>query len=61
MHEKTEVNKRENSERYERDFVEWGSRSLIDFLKSIGRDTIEAFSKLDVASIIIECCHRRKG
>ncbi|RHN68056.1 putative chromatin regulator PHD family [Medicago truncatula] len=40
-----------------KDFVGWGSRSLIDFLKSIGRDTTEALSELDVAWIIIQYCH----
>ena len=43
-----------------KDFVGWGSRCLIDFLKSIGRDTTEAFSELDVASIIIEYCHKNQ-
>ncbi|KAI5408184.1 zinc finger CCCH domain-containing protein 44 isoform X3 [Lathyrus oleraceus] len=43
-----------------KDFDGWGSRSLIDFLKSIGRDTTKAFSELDVTSIIIDYCHKNK-
>ncbi|GAU44103.1 hypothetical protein TSUD_123900 [Trifolium subterraneum] len=42
------------------DFVGWGSRSLMDFLKNIGRDTTEEFSEHDVASFIIEYCHKNK-
>ncbi|KAK2442056.1 zinc finger CCCH domain-containing protein [Trifolium repens] len=42
------------------DFVGWGSRSLMDFLKNIGRDTTKEFSELDVGSIIIEYCHENK-
>ncbi|CAJ2640614.1 unnamed protein product [Trifolium pratense] len=42
------------------DFVGWGSRSLMDFLKNIGRDTTKEFSEHDVASIIIEYCHKNK-
>lgn len=40
------------------DFVGWGSRSLIDFLKDIGRDTAKAFTEHDVASIIIDYCNK---
>jgi len=43
-----------------KDFVGWGSRSLIDFLKSIGIDTSEAISELGVASIIIKYCHKNQ-
>ncbi|CAJ2662694.1 unnamed protein product [Trifolium pratense] len=42
------------------DFVGWGSRSLMDFLKNIGRDTTKEYSELDVASVIIEYCHEKK-
>ncbi|XP_073226041.1 uncharacterized protein At5g08430-like isoform X2 [Cicer arietinum] len=43
-----------------KDFVGWGSRSLIDFLEDIGRDTAKELSEHDVASIIIEYCNSNK-
>ncbi|KAI5408178.1 hypothetical protein KIW84_054131 [Lathyrus oleraceus] len=43
-----------------KDFDGWGSRSLVDSLKSIGRDTTKAFSELDVTSLIIDYCHKNK-
>ncbi|KAL2333170.1 hypothetical protein Fmac_014383 [Flemingia macrophylla] len=39
-----------------KEFVGWGSRSLIEFLKYIGKDTSKEFSEHDVTSIIIEYC-----
>jgi len=41
-----------------KDFVGWGSRSLIDFLQNIGRDTTKAFSEIEVASIVNDYCHK---
>ncbi|RHN68054.1 putative chromatin regulator PHD family [Medicago truncatula] len=43
-----------------KDFVGWGSRSLVDFLKNIGEDTTKAFSEIDVASIISKYCHKNQ-
>ncbi|AES70865.2 zinc finger CCCH domain protein [Medicago truncatula] len=43
-----------------KDFVGWGSRSLIDFLKNIGEDTTKAFSEIDVASIIHKYCQKNQ-
>ncbi|XP_061360513.1 uncharacterized protein At5g08430-like [Gastrolobium bilobum] len=43
-----------------KEFIGWGSRSLIEFLKHVGRDTSTEFSELDVASIIIEYCKENK-
>ncbi|AES70866.2 zinc finger CCCH domain protein [Medicago truncatula] len=43
-----------------KDFVGWGSRSLIDFLKNIGRDTTKAFSEIEVASIVNDYCHKHQ-
>ncbi|KAJ1379280.1 SWIB/MDM2 domain, partial [Sesbania bispinosa] len=43
-----------------KEFIGWGSRSLIEFLKYIGRDTSREFSEHDVASIIIEYCKEKK-
>jgi len=43
-----------------KDFVGWGSRSLIDFLKNIGRDTTKVFSEIEVASIVLEYCHKNQ-
>jgi hypothetical protein len=42
------------------DFDGWGSIRLMDFLKKIGRDTTKEFSEHDVASFIIEYCHKNK-
>lgn len=43
-----------------KEFIGWGSRSLIEFLKYIGRDTSKEYSEDDVASIIIEYCKENK-
>ncbi|CAI8597139.1 unnamed protein product [Vicia faba] len=43
-----------------KDFDGWGSRSLVDFLKNIGKDTTQAFSELDVKSIIIDYCQKNQ-
>lgn len=43
-----------------KEFIGWGSRSLIEFLKYIGRDTSREFSEHDVASIITEYCKENK-
>ncbi|RZB81176.1 hypothetical protein D0Y65_030781 [Glycine soja] len=39
-----------------KEFIGWGSRMLIEFLKYIGKDTSKEFSEHDVTSIIIEYC-----
>ncbi|RDX73550.1 hypothetical protein CR513_46825, partial [Mucuna pruriens] len=39
-----------------KEFIGWGSRSLIEFLEYIGKDTSKEFSEHDVTSIIIEYC-----
>lgn len=39
------------------EFVGWGSKSLIEFLQSIGKDTDEQLSERDVNAIIIEYVH----
>ncbi|CAL0301391.1 unnamed protein product [Lupinus luteus] len=39
-----------------KEFIGWGSRSLIEFLNYIGRDTSKECSEHDVASVIIEYC-----
>ncbi|KAK7290283.1 hypothetical protein RIF29_04586 [Crotalaria pallida] len=43
-----------------KEFIGWGSKSLIEFLKHIGRDTREEYSEHDVASIVIEYCKENK-
>ncbi|KAK7305624.1 hypothetical protein VNO77_43530 [Canavalia gladiata] len=43
-----------------KEFIGWGSRSLIEFLQYIGKDTSREFSELDVSSIIIEYCKENK-
>ncbi|KAK7301959.1 hypothetical protein RJT34_12836 [Clitoria ternatea] len=42
-----------------KEFVGWGSRSLIEFLKYIGKDTSTEFSERDVASIIFDYCKEK--
>ncbi|PKI72630.1 hypothetical protein CRG98_007007 [Punica granatum] len=39
-------------QRRKKEFVGWGSRELIEFLESIGKDTSDQISKDDVAAII---------
>lgn len=43
-----------------KEFIGWCSRSLIEFLDHIGRDTSKVLSQHDVASIIIEYCKENK-
>ncbi|XP_027334797.1 zinc finger CCCH domain-containing protein 19-like [Abrus precatorius] len=43
-----------------KEFIGWGSRSLIKFLQNIGKDTSKEFSEHDVTSIIIEYCRDKK-
>ncbi|KAF5951976.1 hypothetical protein HYC85_009920 [Camellia sinensis] len=43
-----------------RDFIGWGSKSLIDFLASISKDTSEKISQYDVCSIINEYINENK-
>ncbi|CAL5379985.1 unnamed protein product [Camellia sinensis] len=43
-----------------RDFIGWGSKSLIDFLASIGKDTSKKISQYDVCSIINEYINENK-
>jgi len=43
-----------------KEFIGWGSRSLMEFLEYIGRDTSNEFSEHDVASFIIEYCRENK-
>ncbi|WVY94667.1 hypothetical protein V8G54_033755 [Vigna mungo] len=39
-----------------KEFIGWGSKSLIEFLECIGQDTSNEFSEQDVTSIIIKYC-----
>ncbi|KAK7333051.1 hypothetical protein VNO80_29811 [Phaseolus coccineus] len=39
-----------------KEFIGWGSRSLMEFLEYIGKETSNEFSEHDVTSIIIEYC-----
>lgn len=39
------------------EFIGWGSKSLIEFLQSIGKDTNQQLSERDVTTIIIEYVH----
>ncbi|XP_057434255.1 zinc finger CCCH domain-containing protein 19-like isoform X2 [Lotus japonicus] len=43
-----------------KEFIGWGSRNLIDFLKYTGRDTSRELSECDVALIITEYCKENK-
>ncbi|KAL7205708.1 hypothetical protein ACSBR2_018604 [Camellia fascicularis] len=43
-----------------RDFIGWGSKSLIDFLASISKDTSKKLSQYDVCSIINEYINENK-
>ncbi|KAK4772280.1 hypothetical protein SAY86_014055 [Trapa natans] len=43
-----------------KEFVGWGSRELIDFLESVGRDTSHLISQDDAADIITEYIHDHK-
>ena len=43
-----------------KEFIGWGSRMLIEFLKYIGKDTSKEFSEHDVTSIIIEYCREKQ-
>ncbi|XP_019419914.1 PREDICTED: uncharacterized protein At5g08430-like isoform X2 [Lupinus angustifolius] len=45
-----------NVKNKKKEFIGWGSRSLVEFLNYIGRDTVKQYSEHDVASIIIEYC-----
>ncbi|KAK2662047.1 hypothetical protein Ddye_000621 [Dipteronia dyeriana] len=38
------------------EFKEWGSKPLLDFLASIGKDTNQELSQIDVSSLIVEYC-----
>ncbi|TKY47341.1 125 kDa kinesin-related protein [Spatholobus suberectus] len=43
-----------------KEFIGWASRSLIEFLQYISKDTSKEFSEHDVTSIIIEYCRENK-
>ncbi|CAJ1960723.1 unnamed protein product [Sphenostylis stenocarpa] len=43
-----------------KEFIGWGSRSLVEFLEYIGKDTSDEFSEHDVTSIIIDYCRENK-
>ncbi|XP_068495486.1 zinc finger CCCH domain-containing protein 44-like isoform X4 [Phaseolus vulgaris] len=45
-----------NGKDKKKEFIGWGSRSLMEFLEYIGKDTSNEFSEHDVTSIIIEYC-----
>ncbi|XP_068495492.1 uncharacterized protein [Phaseolus vulgaris] len=45
-----------NEKDKKKEFIGWGSRSLMEFLEYIGEDTSNEFSEHDVTSIIIEYC-----
>ncbi|GLT85738.1 hypothetical protein SLE2022_039160 [Rubroshorea leprosula] len=44
----------------EKEFVGWASKSLLEFLSSIGKDTTEELSQHDVTTMIIEHCKEHK-
>ncbi|KAK7374336.1 hypothetical protein VNO80_07765 [Phaseolus coccineus] len=48
-----------NGKDKKKDFIGWGSKSLMEFLEYIGKDTSNEFSEHDVTSIIIE--YRREN
>uniref|UniRef100_A0A3Q7ERB7 Plus3 domain-containing protein n=1 Tax=Solanum lycopersicum TaxID=4081 RepID=A0A3Q7ERB7_SOLLC len=50
--QKTKMQRRDTSQKKE--FVGWGSKSLIDFLQFIGHDTREKLSPYDVTSMVIK-------
>ncbi|XP_027773795.1 zinc finger CCCH domain-containing protein 19-like [Solanum pennellii] len=50
--QKTKMQRRDTSQKKE--FVGWGSKSLIDFLHFIGHDTREKLSPYDVTSMVIK-------
>lgn len=43
-----------------KEFIDWGSKSLIEFLDYIGRDTSKMLSQHDVTDIILEYCREKK-
>ncbi|XP_022642482.1 uncharacterized protein At5g08430 [Vigna radiata var. radiata] len=47
---------KESGKDKKKEFIGWGSRSLIEFLEYIGQDTSNEFSEQDVTSIIIKYC-----
>ncbi|KAI7755570.1 hypothetical protein M8C21_014111 [Ambrosia artemisiifolia] len=51
------VKQRRKSKSKKLEFVGWGSRSLIEFLQSIGKDTGKQLSQYDVTAIINEYVH----
>ncbi|KAK3223385.1 hypothetical protein Dsin_010410 [Dipteronia sinensis] len=40
------------------EFKEWGSKPLLDFLASIGKDTNQELLQIDVSSLIVEYCNQ---
>ncbi|KAK0588413.1 hypothetical protein LWI29_000646 [Acer saccharum] len=43
-----------------KEFIGWGSKPLMEFLTSIGKDTNHELSEYDIATIIIEYCKENK-
>ncbi|KAK3183495.1 hypothetical protein Dsin_030781 [Dipteronia sinensis] len=43
-----------------KEFIGWGSKPLMEFLTSIGKDTNRELSEYDIATIIIEYCKENK-
>lgn len=43
-----------------KEFIGWGSRILIEFLDSVGKDTSREFSEHEVAAIIMDYCKEHK-
>ncbi|KAI9176970.1 hypothetical protein LWI28_009347 [Acer negundo] len=56
---KLSVVKRDFSSK-KKEFIGWGSKPLMEFLTSIGKDTNHELSEYDIATIIIEYCKENK-